>query len=43
MSADVDTAALGRLSLRTWTGEPVLVSAAWAERPAVMVWLRHFG
>jgi hypothetical protein len=39
----VDTDALGRISLRTFTGDPVLVASAWAERPAVLVWLRHFG
>jgi hypothetical protein len=39
----VDTAALGQFSLRTWKGEAVQVASAWAERPAVMVWLRHFG
>jgi hypothetical protein len=39
----VDTDALGRLSLRTSSGEAVEVRSAWAARPAVMVWLRHFG
>jgi hypothetical protein len=39
----VDTDALGRISLRTSTGESVEVGSAWAQRPAVMVWLRHFG
>jgi hypothetical protein len=39
----VDTSGLGRIELKDWEGKPVSVASAWAERPAVLVWLRHFG
>jgi hypothetical protein len=39
----VDTLTLGRCTLRDARGEAVLVASAWVERPAVLVWLRHFG
>ena len=38
-----ETGALGAISLKDWTGAPVLISSAWAEKPAILVWLRHFG
>ncbi len=38
-----DTAALGALTVLNVEGEPIPVSTAWSEGPAVMVWLRHFG
>ncbi len=34
---------LATIPLRTDSEEPVLLGDAWAERPAVIVWLRHFG
>jgi hypothetical protein len=39
-----DTASLGQLTVvRARNAEVVRVGEAWAERPAVLVWLRHFG
>jgi hypothetical protein len=39
----LDTHSLGAITLTDWRGQPVQVATAWAERPAVLVWLRHFG
>ena len=39
----LETAALGAITLNDWTGAPAQISSAWAERPAILVWLRHFG
>lgn len=39
----LETTALGAITLNDWTGAPTQVSSAWAERPAILVWLRHFG
>lgn len=39
----LETTKLGTLSLNDWTGQPALIASAWAERPAILVWLRHFG
>ncbi|MDP1825279.1 MAG: hypothetical protein Q8L48_18630 [Archangium sp.] len=39
----LETAALGAISLKDWTGAPVVISSAWAGSPAILVWLRHFG
>jgi hypothetical protein len=39
----LDTTALGTITLRDWEGRDVRVGSAWADRPVVMVWLRHFG
>lgn len=38
-----DLSALGALTLKDWTGASVVVGRAWAEQPAILVWLRHFG
>ncbi len=40
---DVDLEPLSELSVLTAAGTPVRVATAWAERPTVLVWLRHFG
>jgi hypothetical protein len=34
---------LADITLHTDSDEPVHLGSAWASRPAVMVWLRHFG
>ncbi len=39
----VDTAALGGLTVVDRAGQSVAIGSAWAEKPAVLVWLRHFG
>jgi len=39
----VDLTALGQLKVVDSHGQPVEIGSAWAERPAVLVWLRHFG
>ncbi len=39
----LDTPTLGAIALRDWRNEPVLVGSAWAHKPAILVWLRHFG
>ena len=39
----LETSTLGTLTLKDWNNVPVLVGSAWAERPAILVWLRHFG
>ena len=39
----IDTLALGALDVEDPTGAPVRVGSAWAEGPAVLVFLRHFG
>jgi hypothetical protein len=38
-----DTAALGRIAVQDVDGRPVVFGSAWADRPAVFVFLRHFG
>lgn len=43
MDFEADTAALGELVLEDAFGHPVKVGTIWAERPAVLVFLRHFG
>ena len=40
---DVDTAALGQVELEDARGAPVRVGSIWEERPAILVFLRHFG
>ena len=39
----VDTAALGQLTVIDREGTRLAISSAWATKPAVLVWLRHFG
>jgi hypothetical protein len=39
----IDTQALGELEVQDVTGATVRVGSAWAEGPAVLVFLRHFG
>ncbi len=39
----VDTNALGQLTVVDREGKPIAIGSAWAEKPAVLVWLRHFG
>ena len=39
----LETGVLGALTLKDWTGAPALISSAWADQPAILVWLRHFG
>ena len=39
----IDTQALGALDVQDMTGAPVQVGSAWAQGPAVLVFLRHFG
>ncbi len=34
---------LASIALHTDTDEPVVLGSAWDGRPAVVVWLRHFG
>lgn len=38
-----DTQSLGALRVVTVDGVEVPMSSAWADAPAVLVWLRHFG
>jgi len=40
---NLDTRALGEIEVHTAAGAPVRVGTAWAERPALLVFLRHFG
>ena len=40
---NVDAAALGEVTLEDASGAPVQVASIWAERPAILVFLRHFG
>ncbi len=37
------TASLGDVALRDTEGHPVRLGTAWAEGPALLVFLRHFG
>ena len=39
----IDTQALGAIEVQDPAGAPVRVGSAWAEGPAVLVFLRHFG
>jgi len=39
----LDTRSLGPLTVFTAEGTEVPMSSAWADAPAVLVWLRHFG
>ena len=39
----VDTAALGQLTVVDRAGNSIAIGSAWAQKPAVLVWLRHFG
>jgi hypothetical protein len=39
----IDTQALGELDVQDVNGASVRVASAWAEGPAVLVFLRHFG
>ncbi len=39
----LETAELGAITLKDWTGQPALMASAWSQRPAILVWLRHFG
>jgi len=38
-----NTATLGALTVLSIEGAVIPMSSAWAEGPAVLVWLRHFG
>ena len=38
-----DTVSLGALRVVAVDGVDVPMSSAWADAPAVLVWLRHFG
>jgi hypothetical protein len=38
-----DTAALGRIAVQDVDGRPVVFASAWENRPAIFVFLRHFG
>jgi hypothetical protein len=40
---NVDTSALGQVLLEDARGAAVRVGTIWEERPAVLVFLRHFG
>ncbi len=37
------TAAIENIILRDDDDKPVRLGTAWAGRPAVLIWLRHFG
>ena len=37
------TTSLGDVAMRDTDGQPVLLRQAWADGPAVLVFLRHFG
>jgi len=39
----IDTRALGELEVEDVDGAAVRVASAWARKPAVLVFLRHFG
>lgn len=39
----LDLAALGPLTVLDERGTAVEVQSLWRDRPAVLVWLRHFG
>jgi hypothetical protein len=39
----MDTRALGAATVLDTDGAAVPLAAEWADRPAVVVWLRHFG
>ncbi len=39
----LDLPGLAPLTVLTLDGVPVPVGSAWADAPAVLVWLRHFG
>jgi AhpC/TSA antioxidant enzyme len=39
----MDTRALGAATVLDPHGKPVQLAGEWADRPAVVVWLRHFG
>ncbi len=39
----IDTQALGKLDVVDVTGATVRIGSAWAQGPAVLVFLRHFG
>jgi hypothetical protein len=39
----LETTQLGAMALKDWKNAPVVVGSAWAEQPAILVWLRHFG
>lgn len=41
--SSVDVAALAEVELLDATGAPRRLGDAWAERPVVLVFLRHFG
>jgi hypothetical protein len=43
MAMAIDTQALGELEVQDPAGAAVRVGSAWAEGPAVLVFLRHFG
>ncbi len=34
---------LAPIELSDWQGHPVVLGSLWAERPVVLVFLRHFG
>lgn len=36
-------AAFGAVTVLQTDGSPVPLATAWADRPAVLVWVRHFG
>ena len=38
-----DTRALGGMVVQDVEGAPVTFASAWADRPAIFVFLRHFG
>jgi hypothetical protein len=40
---NVDTAALGQVELEDAAGAKMRVGSIWDERPAILVFLRHFG
>jgi prostamide/prostaglandin F2alpha synthase len=39
----VDATALADITLPDQDGNPVRLGDLWSERPAVLVWLRHYG
>jgi len=43
MPSPAPTPDLAAIPLHTDTDIPVHLGTAWADRPAVIVWLRHFG
>jgi hypothetical protein len=36
-------ARLGGIELADWQGRPLRLGSLWAERPVVLVFIRHFG